>query len=92
MRTGTFCAILGIFAGAMCLLLFNPGIHTGLVRYVNQDVLYTKAGESVCGWIWDEKSGIVAGETQDGEIFVFRGKEYTRIERDTFLHLLRDLM
>lgn len=92
MRKIILCVVIGIFVLGTLFFLFNPTLHTNLMRLLNQDILYLEDGDIVRGWIWDERGGIIVGETKREEIFIFSDKEYTHIERNKFLRLLRELI
>lgn len=91
MRKTILCVVIGIFI-LNVFFLFNSTFHTNLMRFLNQDVLYLKNGDVIRGWIWDEKGGVLVGETKSGVIFVSNDKECIRIERNNFLCLLRGLI
>jgi len=89
MKRILFCVIAGIFLiGAY----FYFRLNSGPLRLLNQDTLYLNNGDIVRGWIWDDKGGVVVGETLNKEIFIFKDNEYVEIERDKLLHYLRNLI
>lgn len=93
MKRIIFCIMAALFLiGAYFSLHINSGFKVNLMRLLNLDTLYLKNGNVLRGWIWDEKGGLVAGETTQGEIFIFNADEYAEIERDKFLHYLRQLI
>jgi len=89
MKRILFCAIAGIF---LIGVYFYFRLNSDLPRFLNQDIIYLNNGETVRGWIWDDKGGVVVGETLNKEIFLFKENEYIEIERDKPLRYLRSLI
>jgi len=86
-------AILGVvLLCGLLTLLPKTGINTQLMRLLNEDHLYLKSGETVRGWIWDDKDGIVVGETADRAIFIFSRNEYLDIKENKLLQYLREFI
>jgi len=93
MKRIMFCFSAGIFLiGAFFYLQTDSKLKTYVMRLLNEDTLYLKNGNILRGWIWDEKDGVVVGETAQNEIFLFNKNEYLEIERDKPLHYLRELI
>jgi len=82
-----------IFAlGPYFFLRINFKLRQDWLSQLNQDTLYLENGTVVRGWIWDDKDGLVIGETPEGKIFTFNKEEYRVIEKDLFLRYLRELI
>jgi hypothetical protein len=93
MQKKTLYTILGVvLLCGLITLLPKTGINARLMRLLNEDHLYLKNGEVVRGWVWDDRDGVVVGETADKAIFIFSRSEYSDIKKNKLLQYLREFI
>ncbi|UCC95051.1 MAG: hypothetical protein JSW40_09655 [Candidatus Omnitrophota bacterium] len=81
-----------LISGLYFFLPFNSQVRQNIGKALDMDVLYLTSGETVHGWIWDEKEGMVVGGTKEGKIFTHRRSECVYIHRNVFLQYLRQMI
>ena len=59
---------------------------------LGRDRIYLRDCSMIQGWVWNEKDSIIVGEKLSKKIFIYYPADYTRIERDSLLRYLLELI
>lgn len=58
----------------------------------DKDKIYLNDDTTIVGWIWNETSNTIGGQTIKRELFALDNSEYKRIEKDFLVKALKQLL
>lgn len=94
MRKYIFCivATLLILAGINSFFGKEKSWRQKLWLLLDKDIIYLKNGDVVQGWLWKQESNLIAGRTENDEVFVFKPSECEIIQEDVLLRYFEKLI